>query len=177
VYFESELLSNVWHIRLPRFQDKRGIFVKTFSRGFYQKHGVNADWHEEFYSVSDKDVVRGMHFQVPPKDHFKLIYCANGAVIDVLLDLRKGPGYGKVAHVKLESDQPAVIVMPPGIAHGFRSLADNTLMVYKTSTEYSVDHDAGIRWDSFGFDWGLYHPITSDRDAGHIPFLDFVSPF
>lgn len=177
MYFESELLSNVWHIRLAQFQDKRGIFVKTFSRGVYQKHGVNVDWHEEFYSVSDKDVLRGMHFQMPPEDHSKLIYCANGAVIDVLLDLRKGSDYGKVAHVKLESDEPSVIVMPPGIAHGFLSLADRTLMVYKTSAEYSMDHDAGIRWDSFGFDWGLNHPITSNRDAGHISFLDFVSPF
>ncbi|BDT78439.1 dTDP-4-dehydrorhamnose 3,5-epimerase family protein [Polynucleobacter yangtzensis] len=177
MHFESELLPNVWHISLPRFQDKRGILVKTFSQSVYQKHGININWREEFYSFSNKDVVRGMHFQTPPADHFKLIYCASGSVIDVLLDLRKGPGYGKVAHVKLESDKPSVIVMPPGIAHGFRSLVDHSLMVYKTSTEYSMDQDAGIHWDSFSFDWGLDHPITSDRDAGHISFLDFVSPF
>lgn len=177
MHFESELLPGVWHISLRRFEDARGSFVKTFARSVYREHGVDDDWQEEFYSVSGKDVVRGMHFQTPPVDHAKLVYCAHGVVLDVMLDLRKGSSYGRIAHIELDSAEPSVLVMPPGIAHGFRSLVDGSLMVYKTSTEHSPAHDAGIRWDSFCFNWGVEHPVVSDRDAGHPAFGNYVSPF
>lgn len=175
--FESKLLPGVWHIKLRRLQDARGSFVKTFARSIYREYGIDPEWQEEFYSVSGKDVVRGMHFQTPPADHAKLVYCAHGAVLDVMLDLRKGPEYGRIAHLQLDSTEPSVLFMPPGIAHGFRSLTDGSLMVYKTSTEHNPAHDAGIRWNSFGFDWGVERPIVSDRDALHPVFADYDSSF
>ncbi|MGV0954048.1 MAG: dTDP-4-dehydrorhamnose 3,5-epimerase family protein [Fluviibacter sp.] len=177
MHFESELLPGLWHVGLRLFQDPRGSFVKTYAQSIYREHGVDADWQEEFYSVSRKHVLRGMHFQVPPADHAKLVYCAHGSVLDVMLDLRKGLGYGRVAHVRLDSAEPSVLVMPSGIAHGFLSLMDDSLMVYKTSAEHNPACDAGIRWDSFGFDWRVTHPVVSDRDAGHPAFADYGSPF
>jgi dTDP-4-dehydrorhamnose 3,5-epimerase/CDP-3, 6-dideoxy-D-glycero-D-glycero-4-hexulose-5-epimerase len=108
----------------------------------------------------------------------KSVYCPVGSARDVLLDLRAGPGYGRSVEILMTAKDPAVLVIPPGIAHGFLSLEDDTLMVYKTSTEYCPPADSGIRWDSFGHDWRLSGaPVTSDRDAQLGAFSDFVSPF
>lgn len=175
--FEKEVLPGTWVVRLLRFADTRGTFVKTFARSVFKAHGADLDFLEEFYSVSHRDVVRGMHFQLPPHAHAKLVYCAAGAVEDVLLDLRPGSGYGGVACVALSDEAPAVVLIPPGVAHGFRSLIDNSLMVYKTSSEHMPSHDAGIRWDSFDYDWRCAAPVVSERDRGHPTFADFASPF
>jgi dTDP-4-dehydrorhamnose 3,5-epimerase/CDP-3, 6-dideoxy-D-glycero-D-glycero-4-hexulose-5-epimerase len=175
--FAEELLQGTWLHRLHRFTDRRGTFVKTFSRTAFEDAGIDFDLKEEFYSTSNKDVIRGMHFQLPPFDHVKLVYCASGAVQDVLLDLRRGPGFGRFTSVALRADEPSVLVIAKGIAHGFRSLTDNSLMVYKTSSEYVPSHDAGVRWDSFGFDWGCGTPVLSERDAQHPTLTQFTSPF
>lgn len=180
--FERELLPGAWLVPLRRLQDERGHFVKTFARSAFEAAlGAAAaqalDWREEFYSLSQRDVIRGMHFQLPPHDHVKMVYCAAGAVDDVLLDLRPGPGYGRVASVRLDAQAPAVLLVPKGVAHGFRALADNALMVYKTSSEHVPSHDAGVRYDSFGHDWGCAAPVLSARDRQHPALADFVSPF
>lgn len=173
----EELLPGTWLYRLPRFEDLRGSFVKTYLRSALASHGVQFDLAEEFYSSSRKDVIRGMHFQLPPHDHVKLVYCPVGAVLDVLLDLRAGPGYGEVASVELSEQNPGLVLIPRGVAHGFRSLSDDSLMVYKTSTEHAPSHDSGVRWDSFGFDWQCASPVLSDRDLRHAIFSKLSSPF
>jgi dTDP-4-dehydrorhamnose 3,5-epimerase/CDP-3, 6-dideoxy-D-glycero-D-glycero-4-hexulose-5-epimerase len=170
-------LPGVSVIELKRFDDLRGSFVKTFSGSVFEAAGVEIDMREEFYSVSAKNVLRGMHFQVPPEDHMKVVYCPVGAVLDVLLDLRAGATYGQAVGVSLDAREPKLLVIPRGIAHGFLSLTDNSVMVYKTSTEHSPVHDMGVRWDTFGFEWPVENPVLSARDAGHPTFTDFVSPF
>ena len=175
--FSRELLPGAVLVTLKRFEDARGSFVKTYARSVFEGAGIDFDFREEFYSFSHKDVVRGMHFQRPPHDHAKLVCCPAGAVLDVLVDLRRGAGFGRVASVVLNADEPAILVIPSGIAHGFKALRDDSLMVYKTSTEHAPSHDAGIRWDSFGFDWDVAAPIVSARDAGHPALADFASPF
>ena len=175
--FSREILPGARLVTLKRFADLRGNFVKTYARRVFDDRGVEFDFREEFYSFSHQGVIRGMHFQLPPHDHVKLVYCPVGAVLDVLVDLRQGPSYGRVESVVLSGDEPAILVIPSGIAHGFKSLCDNSLMIYKTSTEHAPSHDAGIRWDSFGFDWGLDTPIVSARDVSHPALADFKSPF
>ena len=175
--FLEEILPGALRVRLKRLCDARGDFVKTFSQTLYGSAGIEFEFREEYYSTSKKDVIRGMHFQTPPHEHDKIVYCAAGAVEDVLLDLRRGSGYGKSCSVLLSDDRPEVIVIPKGVAHGFRSLKDGSLMVYKTSTEYAPQHDTGIHWNSFGFDWRCDSPILSDRDLGHPLFSEFKSPF
>lgn len=182
--FDQEVLPGTWLLSLKRFEDARGSFVKTYARSVFDAALARAgaagpafDFREEFYSLSNKDVVRGMHFQLPPHDHVKLVYCAAGAVQDVLLDLRKGPGYGRSVAVRLDADTPRLLFIPKGIAHGFVSLCDGSLMVYKTSTEHAPSQDAGVRFDSFGHDWGCDAPILSARDQGHPALADFDSPF
>lgn len=175
--FAREILPGTWHVTLKRFGDLRGSFVKTYLSSAFEEKGLSFLPREEFYSFSHRDVIRGMHFQLPPHDHVKLVYCPMGAVLDVLVDLRSGLGQGRVASVQLCGDEPSLLMIPKGIAHGFRALSDNSLMVYKTSTEHSPSHDAGVRWDSIGFDWGVDAPVVSARDAAHAALADFASPF
>jgi dTDP-4-dehydrorhamnose 3,5-epimerase/CDP-3, 6-dideoxy-D-glycero-D-glycero-4-hexulose-5-epimerase len=175
--FTEELLPGTWLIKFKSFEDARGTFIKTFARTLFEYNNAYLDVQEEYYSVSNKNVIRGMHFQNPPHDHSKLVYCPIGAVDDVLLDLRSGSGYGKVANVRLSQDKPFLVFMPKGIAHGFRSLEDGSMMVYKTSSEYEQAADSGVRWDSFGYDWGLDQPTMSDRDRMHVSFKNFLTPF
>lgn len=175
---EHELLPGAWRITLRAHTDARGSFVKTFVRSVLASQGLAFDAAEEYYSTSRRDVVRGMHFQLPPHAHAKLVYCAVGAVRDVLLDLRSGRGYGRVAETLLDSSEPAVLLIPQGVAHGFLALQDDSLMVYKTSTEHAPVADAGIAWDSFEHDWRMTAPpVLSERDGRHPAFADFQSPF
>lgn len=163
----------------PRtFTDARGRFVKTFHAPDFASLGIAFNPLEEFYSVSHRGVLRGMHFQLPPHDHAKLVYCVRGRVLDVLLDLRRAsPDYGRAVSAELSEENCRIFYIPPGIAHGFLALEDHSLMVYKTTSVHAPTHDAGIRWDGFGFDWGAGEKIISERDRGFPALRDFVSPF
>ena len=173
----KELLTGCWLLESMRFEDARGRFVKSYHEEMYAQLGVKLDIREEFYSVSHKDVIRGMHFQLPPHALDKLVYCPQGAVCDVLLDLRAGSDYGRVASAELSDKNCHLIFIPKGIAHGFRALDHESLMIYKTSTVHNPESDCGIRWDSFGFDWGVRQPCLSDRDQKHPPLASFITPF
>ena len=152
--------------------------MKPFHKTSFEQAGLDTNYDESFYSTSVKNVVRGMHFQLPPHDHSKLIYVTSGRLLDVVLDLRKDqPTYGKAISVELSGDNFTAIYLPKGVAHGFAVLEDSTNMVYHTSTMHHPASDRGIRWDSFGFDWPVANPILSQRDT-EFPGLDaFESPF
>jgi len=174
----SELLPGCFLVGSDCFDDHRGSFVKTFHSYRFSEFNFSFEIREEYYTTSAKGVIRGMHFQVPPSDHQKIVYCISGWVKDVLLDLRKGPGYGKVCFVDLRADLHNLILIPKGIAHGFLSKTQNSTMVYKTSTVHDPKNDRGILWNSFGFDWDVTEsPIFSIRDSSHPRFEDFISPF
>ena len=165
----------------PRlFTDHRGSFVKTFHDQAFRDLGLPLEAREEFFSTSHKHVLRGMHFQVPPGDHAKLVYCLAGAVLDVVLDLRRNsPTRGQAHAEELSESNRRSLYIPSGFAHGFLALTEGALMVYKTSTVYDPACDRGIRWDSFGFAWplGCAVPILSKRDNEFPALADFNSPF
>jgi len=163
----------------PRvFEDTRGKFIKTFNDTFFKEHGLDIQIKESYYSISHKDVLRGMHFQTPPHDHLKLVYVPYGKIIDVVLDIRKSsPTYGESFEVELSGENAKVLIIPKGFAHGFKSLEDNTNVTYMQTSGYSPDCDAGIRHDSFGYDWGLAKTEVSDRDLKFVTFEKFDSPF
>jgi len=164
-------------LEAPRFEDARGSFVKTFHRDVFAELGIRLDVAEEYYSVSHRGVIRGMHFQVPPHDHDKLVLCTRGEVLDVVVDLRRGAGHGRVASTTLSADNRRVLFVPRGVAHGFVARTDEATMLYKTSTVHAPESDRGVRWDSFGFDWGVDAPVLSDRDRRHPALAEFDSPF
>jgi dTDP-4-dehydrorhamnose 3,5-epimerase len=171
-------IPGVYAIDLFHMKDDRGVFVKTFHRNTLQAEGLENDFAESFYSVNNKGVVRGMHFQYPPDDHAKIVYCTSGKLIDVILDIRKdSPTYGQWTTVELSGDNYKAVYLPKGTAHGFCVLEDNTCMVYLTSTVHSPENDGGILFDSFGFNWPVEQAINSERDLTFPAFKDFDSPF
>ena len=163
----------------PRiFEDSRGKFVKTFTDDFFKENNLNIEIKETYYSISKKDVIRGMHFQTPPEDHEKLVYVPRGSILDVVLDIRKNsPTYGKHVSQNLNADNGYMFYIPKGCAHGFLSLEDDTNVTYMQTTMYAPNNDGGINCHSFGFDWGIKNPIVSERDLSFDTFSEFITPF
>lgn len=165
------LLENFWHF------DNRGGFVKLYNRSDFENRSINIDIKELYYSYSQKDVIRGMHFQLPPYEVSKLVCVIQGSILDVVIDLRKNsPTYKMVASVEIKENRNSLLV-PKGCAHGFRSLEDDTIVFYQQSDVHSKEHDSGILWDSFDFDWQVDKPILSDRDLSLTKLKDFQTPF
>ncbi|MGY4535309.1 dTDP-4-dehydrorhamnose 3,5-epimerase [Pseudomonas sp. TE3786] len=171
-------ISGCYEVICAASQDARGTFVKTFHQPSFEALGLRCDWQEEYYSVSAKNVIRGMHFQIPPHSHAKLVYCLQGEALDVLVDLRRGsPNYGSVASLTLSPEKANSIYIPSGVAHGFLSLKENTVMQYKVTSVYSAQHDAGVLWSSLNFDWPVDNPVISARDQIHPSLEEFDSTF
>ena len=158
--------------------DIRGKFVKIFNKSQFSELGLNEELREIYYSTSQKDVIRGMHFQMPPFEHEKIVHIIKGGVVDVLVDLRKSSqNYKKYLEIHLSGNKPKSIYIPKGFAHGFKCLEDGTEMIYQVTSEYEPNSDTGIAFDSIGYDWGVQEPIISERDRNFIGLNEFISPF
>lgn len=158
--------------------DERGTFTKTFHVPMFENARLCTKWAEEYFTISTRGVVRGMHFQLPPADHAKMVFCLTGKVMDVVLDLRKGsPTFGQALGFELSADNGRGLYLPAGCAHGFVSLSETSGMYYKVTSVYSPEHDAGIAWDSINFDWPIADPLLSTRDRLHPDLADFDTPF
>ena len=169
---------NAFIIKPKIIQDERGSFVKTFNKDFFVKNNLCGDFKESFYSTSKKNVIRGMHFQIPPHDHVKVVHVTKGSISDVILDIRVGsPTYGKFVIQELSAENGYIVYIPQGCAHGFLSLEDDSCVNYLHSTPYAAECDTGIRYNSFGLDWGISDPIISKRDQNLVEFEIFDSPF
>ena len=171
-------IKDTFLITLNPFRDERGFFVKTFQQSVFQKDVSERETKEEFYSLSYKNVLRGMHLQLPPADSFKSVSCISGTILDVLIDLRKNsPTYLTVDSIELTGDQPRVVHMPAGVAHGFLTLSEQALMVYRVGSEHVPHLDSGIFWNSIPFEWPVKKPILSERDRRLTPLEHFKSTF
>jgi len=165
-------------ITLPSSTDERGTFVKTFNESALIVHDIYFTLRESYFSVSGKNVIRGMHFQLPPWQHSKIVFCPQGEILDVIVDLRKESAtYGQHYATVLSADNHKAYYIPEGFAHGFKSLTEGAITYYLVSSEYNKDKDTGIRYDSFGFDWDVNDPVISKRDLSFIKLADFYSPF
>ena len=131
---------------------------------------------EAYITSSSKNVLRGMHFQLPPHDHSKVVICLSGKVTDVLLDLRPGLNFGKFASIDLTPNKNNVVVIPKGVAHGFYAHCDNSTLLYLVETVHNQVSDSGIHWDGFGYRWPMKHPNTSQRDQMHPDIKSFQIP-
>ena len=158
--------------------DNRGNFIKTFHEPSFRELGLTTDFKEEFHTISKKNVIRAMHFQLPPEAHIKLVYCAEGKVMDVVLDLRKNSAtYGKFHVVELDSTKGNSLYIPIGLAHGYKVLTERSVVIYKTTTVFSAACDTGILWNSCGIDWQCNAPILSEKDTKMPTLAEFNSPF
>jgi dTDP-4-dehydrorhamnose 3,5-epimerase/CDP-3, 6-dideoxy-D-glycero-D-glycero-4-hexulose-5-epimerase len=175
---EETLIPGLKLIHLNKFEDLRGGFIKVFNSDFFDSNRIHADLRECYFSISHCNVIRGMHFQLPAFAHTKLVYINKGRILDVVLDIRKASAtFGQHFSIQLNADEPILIYIPVGCAHGFLSLEDGSMVSYMQSTVYSKDHDCGIRYDSFGMNWNVDAPVISERDKSFESFTGFKSPF
>jgi len=160
------------------FVDQRGSFKKVLSKENFDVLSLESNFAELYYSINKKDVIRGMHFQMPPMDYIKMVYVISGKIIDVCLDLRhNSKTYCNYFSIMLSGNDSKYLYIPKGIAHGFAALEDNSIVSYAQTTGYSKNHDFGIRYDSFDFDWLIENPIVSERDRSFPQLSDFNTMF
>lgn len=165
IQLKQRILSDCMELQYDQFQDHRGISIKPFQKMQLQKLGIHDIFEEDLIVWHHKNVLKGMHFQTPPYGQAKLLYCLQGNIMDVVLDLRKDSAfYGQAASINLSAQERNILYVPPGFAHGFLVLAEGTVVVYKLSNQYYPEMEDGILWNSFGMDWGITHPILSEKD-------------
>ena len=169
-------LNDCYELTFPLSDDARGRFAKPYQKSLFPAFGF--EFAEIYFSTSKKNVVRGMHFQVPPHEHTKIVTCISGRAFDVVMDLRQGsPTYGQSINFDLRADNGRCIFIPPGFAHGFCSLQDNTVLSYFVSSEHSAKHDTGNHWKDASVPWPTDNPIISQRDASLPSLSEFETPF
>jgi dTDP-4-dehydrorhamnose 3,5-epimerase len=154
--------------------DARGGLTKSYEKQQFEMAGISFQLHETFFSRSDKNVIRGLHFQLY-RPQAKLVTVIKGSAWDVIVDLRRDSvTYKKWVSVELTEDSHRSVYVPRGFGHGFLSLADDTVMLYQCDGAYDKDTDSGIRYDDpqIGIRWPVDKnaSIHSDRDL-HLPYL------
>lgn len=158
--------------------DDRGRFVKPFHIDEFREAGMDLMIREDYYSVSKQNVLRGLHFQLPPMATKKLVTCIEGSIFDVVVDLRiDSPTYHQYFFLELSADKGNQLYIPEGLAHGFLTLSSEALVLYMCSNEYSQEHDTGIRWNSAGIPWPVKDPVISERDQTFTTLEHFQSTF
>lgn len=166
----------------PRlFHDSRGYFFESFNQQHFEEAvGEEIRFVQDNESCSSKGVLRGLHFQTPPFAQGKLVRVAKGSVVDVAVDLRSSsPTYGKSVAVELSAENKRQLWIPPGFAHGFVALEDDTLFLYKCTAYYSPQHEDTLLYNDaqLNIDWKVADPVLSDKDLIGKAFSTFQTPF
>jgi dTDP-4-dehydrorhamnose 3,5-epimerase len=162
------------------FEDERGYFFESYNREKFKNAGIDLKFVQDNESKSKKDVIRGLHLQAPPFEQGKLVRVMRGSVLDVAVDIRKNsPTYGKWASIELSGQNKWMYWIPPGFAHGFATLEDETIFFYKCTNVYNKDAERCFFWNDpdININWGISSPVVSQRDTEAPRFRDFASPF
>lgn len=169
-------LPGTFEITLEPHRDSRGYFARSYDYEVFQELGLQTRWVQENQSLTmDRHTVRGLHFQVSPHSEAKLVRVVTGALLDVFVDLRRrSETYGLWDSVELTADNFRAVYVPKGFAHGFCTLAADTIVTYKVDAYYSPDHEKGVKWNDpkLGIDWPTSSPILSEKDARQPPFAE-----
>ena len=170
----------------PRvFQDERGFFLESYNRESFRGLGIDCEFVQDNHAYSrDVCVLRGFHFQAPPAAQAKLVWVTRGAVLDVVVDLRKGSStYGKWRHVILSAANFKRMFIPRGFGHAYVTIMPDTEFQYKVDAPYAPEHEGGIAWDDpdIAMDWDVAlqgrPPVMSEKDKRLPRLADFHSPF
>jgi dTDP-4-dehydrorhamnose 3,5-epimerase len=162
------------------FMDGRGYFFESFNKRAMLEHGIGEDFVQDNQSLSQKGVLRGLHFQNPPFAQGKLVRVLKGSVLDVAVDIRKdSPTYGSHVSELLSGENKKMFYIPPGFAHGFLTLEDDTLFVYKCTNYYNKASEDSLLWNDpdLAIRWGISAPLISEKDQAGKPFASFRSLF
>ncbi|MDN3644270.1 dTDP-4-dehydrorhamnose 3,5-epimerase [Lutimonas halocynthiae] len=164
----------------PRvYEDDRGYFMESYNQKKVEIL-IKDKFVQDNESESHKNVLRGLHFQLPPHAQSKLIRVIKGSILDIAVDLRKDSStYGKHFKHILSGENKKQLYIPIGFAHGFLSLEDNTILNYKCSDYYNANAEASILWNDpdLAIDWGVENPILAEKDQLAENFVTFENPF
>ena len=174
--FHETKLRDAWLIEPEPVRDERGFFARTFCVREFAERGLVTDFVQHSVSQTKaKGTVRGMHFQRPPHAEVKLVSCAKGALLDVIIDLRpNSPTYRQWQGFELTPDNRRRLYVPEGFAHGFQTLTDDTETAYLISAFYAPEAASGVRHDdpAFAIDWPLPVTVISEKDRSWPAFAE-----
>ncbi len=173
--FTPTPIKDIFVIQPKVFEDERGYFFESYNTNFFKQNNIHIEFVQDNQSLSQKNVLRGLHFQNPPYAQGKLVRVVTGSVLDVAVDIRKdSPTYGKHFSIVLDSKKKNMLWIPQGFAHGFLTLEDNTIFSYKCTNSYHKNSEDSILWNDpdIGIDWGTHTPLLSERDKEAKLFKD-----
>lgn len=162
------------------FEDERGYFFESYNENVFKKNGLDLKFVQDNQSMSQKGVLRGLHFQQPPYAQGKLVRVIKGAVLDVVVDIRKkSKTFGQHFTIELNDKNKKMLYIPEGFAHGFLTIEDNTIFFYKCTNFYYKPSEVCILWNDplLNINWGIANPIISEKDTQGILFSELKSLF
>jgi dTDP-4-dehydrorhamnose 3,5-epimerase len=172
--FEPAGLDGAWVLGLECFDDERGFFARAWAVDEFGARALASHVEQCSLSYNRKaGTIRGMHYQIPPREEAKVVRCVRGAIYDVLLDLRPAsPTYRKWVGRELSADNRLSFYVPEGVAHGYQTLTDDAEVLYLVSEKYDPALARGVRWNDPAFDirWPLAPGVISERDRNHPDF-------
>lgn len=166
-------IPDVLLVEAPPRGDARGFFREVYRGVDFEAAGIREDFVQDNFSHSGRGILRGLHFQKPPRAQAKLVAVLQGEIWDVALDLRRGsPSYGRWVSETLSDANARMLYVPAGFAHGFCVVSETADVLYKVSDVYAPELDRGVRWDdpALGIPWPVRDPELSAKDLG-LPFL------
>jgi len=173
--FTESPLAGAYVVDMERLPDERGFFARSYCADEFAARGLGPDLRQCSVSYNArKGTLRGMHYQVAPHEEHKLVRCTAGAIFDVIVDMRTAsPTYRRWFGTELTMDNRRSLFIPPGFAHGFVSLTDDTEVYYMISVAHAPQFGRGVRWNdpAFAIEWPLPPAVISERDAAY-PLLD-----
>jgi len=178
--FIETAIKDLFVIQPKVFEDARGHFFESFTEKSFIDKNIKANFVQDNQSLSQKGVLRGLHFQAPPYTQGKLVRVIKGSVLDVVLDIRKNsPTYGNHFSIELNENNKTMLWVPEGFAHGFSTLQDNTIFSYKCTNYYNKESEGCVLWNDpkLKIDWKISDPTLSEKDKMGVTFNDFISPF
>jgi len=177
--FKSLAIPDVMLVEPKVFPDERGFFLESFKASDFEKANLPAHFVQDNFSLSRKDVIRGLHYQKVPKAQGKLVSVLKGAVWDVAVDIRRSsPTFLTWVAAELNDRNHAMLYIPPGFAHGFLALTEDVHLLYKCTNEYDPQADAGIRWNdpAIAIPWPVGSPMLSTKDQ-NLPYISEAGIF
>ncbi|HUA51672.1 MAG TPA: dTDP-4-dehydrorhamnose 3,5-epimerase [Candidatus Sulfotelmatobacter sp.] len=172
--FAATPLTGAFVIDIEPRRDERGLFARTFCRNEFRAAGLPGEFVQASVSYNiRRGTLRGMHFQAAPREEPKLVRCTHGAIHDVIVDLRRdSPTHCRWFAVELTQDNRRALYVPPGFAHGFQSLVDDTEILYQMAEPYAAELARGVRWNdpAFAIAWPIADPFMSERDASYADY-------
>jgi dTDP-4-dehydrorhamnose 3,5-epimerase len=181
VKIQSLRLKGSYLIKLNPHRDDRGYFMRVFDEAVFRQQGLVTTWVQENESRSThRGTIRGIHFQKPPHSETKLVRVVAGAILDVFVDLRKdSETLGQWDSIELSRDNHNLVYIPKGFAHGYCTLTEETVVLYKVDEFYSPEFEGGLRWndETLNINWPVKEPYLSTKDRTLPLFREVVSPF